>query len=182
VLAILERDSPETQLRVDLTDELEEFLEKGVFAFVWAFDTCSDAGHADGPRFIDQLFNVLRTKSYIPYSASSSSGAGAASVDGDDAMGSPSNASGSPRASRKRPLEDDSERPPPKGPRLGNYNNNNSRHQPGPVGMGMEGMSGHVNPHRQPGAKVFIPPDQMQGVCRDYHGQSAPTCSLSCRC
>jgi hypothetical protein len=37
----------------------------------------------------------------------------------------------------------------------------------------MNGMGGHVNPHRQPGEKVFIPPEQLHGVCRDYHGKSA---------
>jgi hypothetical protein len=29
---------------------------------------------------------------------------------------------------------------------------------------------GHMNPNRMGGPKVFIPPEHMHGVCRDYHG------------
>lgn len=158
-------------MRPVLAGELDEFLEKGqspVYAILLSAHRCSD-----GPSFLDQLFNVLRTKSYIPYAATSDAGPskGAEPMQ-TDSSGNPPNVPISPRSNRKRPLDDDgSERPPPKGPRLGNYAD--GRQPPfGPAAMNGAVAPGHMNPNRRQGdPKVFIPPEQMQGICRDYHGK-----------
>ena len=138
----------------------------------------------DGPPFIDTLFTVLRTKSYIPYAsalAPSTSQISAAAGGDDagipiplDAIMSPPIPTG-PSALRKRALEDGGDgNAPAKGPRLGNFpNGRHDRRDYNPMENGM----GHVNPSRNVAGrpKIHIPPEQLNGICRDYHGK----CSLS---
>ncbi|KAH9950510.1 hypothetical protein B0H21DRAFT_723637 [Amylocystis lapponica] len=110
ILALLKHNAPESELRKELAGQLEEFLEK------------------EGPPFIDTLFTALRTKSYLPYSATTpSSGyasSSAQSIDTGipiplDALLSPSIPT-SPSRGRKRSIDHDDRdsRPPAKGPRL----------------------------------------------------------------
>jgi RNA-binding protein 26 len=173
VAALLERDAPESQLRIDLSAELDEFLEKGWHCLDIESHKFQLMSGADGPNFINGLFNALRTQSYLPYSAASPSAGASADPGTDNATTSPSSSSNpasSPNGNRKRSLEDEGEHPPAKGPRLGN----NADGRRPPMGSAATMDPGHVNPHRQPGGpKVFIPPEQVHGVCRDYHGEFA---------
>jgi hypothetical protein len=142
---------------------------------------------ADGPPFIELLFNTLRTKSYLPY-APASPGGGPPAGDADGGIPLPVDALAP--ASRKRALED-GDYPIPKGPRVGGFQNGRQAAGAGMgmgmgmgmgPGMGMAGTPGHTNPNRQPGGPpVFIPPEQMQGVCRDYHGQRPASVDCSAR-
>ncbi|KAL1691909.1 hypothetical protein GGG16DRAFT_90680 [Schizophyllum commune] len=179
ILALLKHNGPESDLRKELTVQLEEFLEK----------ECS--------RFIDSLFGVLRSKSYLPYDAH---GPGDAGIPIPlDAL-APSIPDGPNRNRRKRDLDDVDDRAhPPKGPRLsheaaryrdrdaggGAYDQRNGRgnwagpsNQPmngagGPMGMNMNGGMG-MNPmmqaQMQQGRVSYQPPDAARrGLCRDYH-------------
>ncbi|OCH96612.1 hypothetical protein OBBRIDRAFT_815871 [Obba rivulosa] len=179
ILALLNHDAPESELRKELAEQLDEFLEK------------------EGARFLDTLFTSLRTKSYLPYSttdpALAYSSSSAASIDTGipiplDLLTPASPLS--PERGRKRGLEhDDAEsRPPAKGPRLqgdsqfsrsarndrGSWSGRGGRmvihgrgdYMDGAVdesmGMGMNGVMG-MN-----GRGVYRPPER-RGICRDYH-------------
>ncbi|KAF8168342.1 hypothetical protein B0H34DRAFT_56490 [Crassisporium funariophilum] len=56
ILALLRHNVPESEMRKELAVQLDEFLEK-----------------AECNSFIDTMFTVLRTKSYLPYSAATAS-------------------------------------------------------------------------------------------------------------
>ncbi|RDB28519.1 hypothetical protein Hypma_015287 [Hypsizygus marmoreus] len=108
ILALLKHNVPEPEMRNELAVQLDEFLEK----------ECSS--------FIDTLFTVLRTKSYLPYSAASPSSPSFGPKTQDigipiplDGLLSPS-ISTSPDRRPKRSIENDERdgRPPAKGPRL----------------------------------------------------------------
>ncbi|OBZ79524.1 hypothetical protein A0H81_00580 [Grifola frondosa] len=112
ILALLKHNAPEVELRKELVVQLEEFLEK------------------EGPSFVETLFTALRTKSYLPYSASaSSSGFPSSSTQAID-TGIPIPLDGlltpsmptSPERARKRNIDHDERdgRPPAKGQRLNN--------------------------------------------------------------
>lgn len=144
--------------------------------------TFADCVCTDGPHFIETLFTVLRTKSYIPYASSSElarSGSNSFPTDSDSGIPIPLDAILSPQiptGPRKRSLEDSEGNRPPKGPRLGNYaNGRHDRREYNPMANGMMGggmgQMGHVNPARNgpDRPKIFIPPEQLNGVCRDYH-------------
>ncbi|KAL1739846.1 hypothetical protein HDZ31DRAFT_68530 [Schizophyllum fasciatum] len=176
ILALLKHNGPESDLRKELTVQLEEFLEK----------ECS--------RFIDSLFGVLRSKSYLPYD---SQGPGDAGIPIPFDALSPSSPENSNRNRRKRDLDDVDDRAhPPKGPRLsqdgmryrdrdaggGAYDGRNGRGAwSGPgyppmngagraMGMDMAGGMG-MNPMMQAQGRVsYQPPDAARrGLCRDYH-------------
>ncbi|KAF9456156.1 hypothetical protein BDZ94DRAFT_1276397 [Collybia nuda] len=109
ILALLKHNVPESEMRNELAVQLDEFLEKAACA-----------------SFIDTLFTVLRTKSYLPYATSSPSSPSFATKTLDtgipiplDGLLSPS-ISDSPDRNRKRSIENDERdgRPPAKGPRL----------------------------------------------------------------
>ncbi|KAJ7492871.1 hypothetical protein FB451DRAFT_1361303 [Mycena latifolia] len=105
ILALLKHNVPEAEMRKELAVQLDEFLEK-----------------AECPPFIDTLFTVLRTKSYLPYGTSSSTSAFPANP-ADTGIPIPldiPSSSTSPDRTRKRSFENDERdgRPPAKGPRL----------------------------------------------------------------
>ncbi|KAG8220113.1 hypothetical protein J3R82DRAFT_1133 [Butyriboletus roseoflavus] len=169
VLALLKHNLPELEMRKELTSQLEEFLEK------------------EGPSFIDTLFTVLRTKSYLPYTTSPPPSQSSSSNPHPTDAGIPipldsllSNNSPSPERGQKRTHADDDRdaHHPAKGPRLtvdgqfsryssgrdalstGQWGPRNDRH--GPV----NGAGPAVNGQR---IQTYQPPDQRRGVCRDYH-------------
>lgn len=181
ILALLKHNAPEAELRKELSSQLDEFLEK------------------EGPSFLDTLFTALRTKSYLPYSATSpSTGYPSSSTqEADvgipiplDALLSPSIPT-SPERRRKRSLDhDDREFRPAKGPRLSNdgqfsrYGQNDNR--PSWGGRGDRGgrISGRGDymdgamPNGGMGMGMsqngripsYQPPDRAaRGICRDYH-------------
>lgn len=176
ILALLKHNGPEGELRKELTVQLEEFLEK----------ECA--------RFIDSLFGVLRSKSYLPYDAQGPGDAGIPiPLDG---LVSPAGESPN-RNRRKRDLDDVDDRAhPPKGPRLsqdgsryrdrdaaggafdkrdgrGNWAGAPQNGMGGPMGMGMNGGMGMVPGMQQQmnqGRTNYRPPDAARrGLCRDYH-------------
>jgi RNA-binding protein 26 len=148
------------------------------------------------PSFIDTLFTVLRTKSYLPYSTDSTPTQPRAMDTGIriplDALISPS----SPERGQKRSMDyDDLDGRPTKGPRLsvdgghgqfsrfphgrgsgqrggrGGMNGHDGGMHMGGMGMngGMHGHMGQMNDRRPQG---YQPPDQKRGLCRDYHSES----------
>ncbi|KAL0950899.1 hypothetical protein HGRIS_007658 [Hohenbuehelia grisea] len=166
ILALLKHNAAENEMRQELTLQLDEFLEK----------ECSN--------FMDTLFTVLRTKSYLPYASAPSTSTATEDTGIPiplDGLISPSMAS-SPERPRKRNHEgDEADGRPPKGPRLSN-DGQFSRHPNGrnagrdgrpiaswngPHGGGMEGTGGmgYANGRGQP----YRPPDMKRGICRDYH-------------
>ncbi|KAF9243788.1 hypothetical protein BU15DRAFT_42746 [Melanogaster broomeanus] len=186
VIALLKHNLPESDMRKELSGQLEEFLEKG------------------GPSFIDTLFTVLRTKSYLPYTntapsqPSSSSGAQL----GDSGIPIPldsflSNNPTSPERGQKRSHEDDGRDPhhPAKGPRLsaegqfsrysngrdgrltgqwgGKFDRNERQGALNGMGQGMGNMNGQR-------IQTYQPPDQRKGICRDYHNNGY--CSRGALC
>ncbi|KAG2075254.1 hypothetical protein BDR04DRAFT_1092125 [Suillus decipiens] len=181
VLALLKHNVPENEMRKELSSQLEEFLEK------------------EGPSFIDTLFTVLRTKTYLPYTASdptSSFSLPSHSQTADTGIPIPldgllSNHSPTERG-QKRSLEHDERdgRPPTKGARLNaegqfsRYPNgrdsrstgawSNGQTRAGGQGMTMNGtVSGGMNGSNQSvnirRPQNYQPPDQRKGICRDYH-------------
>lgn len=181
VLALLKHNVPENEMRKELSSQLEEFLEK------------------EGPSFIDTLFTVLRTKTYLPYTASdptSSFSLPSHSQTADTGIPIPldgllSNHSPTERG-QKRSLEHDERdgRPPTKGARLNaegqfsRYPNgrdsrstgawSNGQNRAGGQGMTMNGtVNGGMNGSNQSvnirRPQNYQPPDQRKGICRDYH-------------
>jgi RNA-binding protein 26 len=110
-------------MRQELAVQLDEFLEKGQFDDA-VQGTCTDLSkrlQAECASFIETLFTVIRTKSYLPYNA-----VGAPSSSLDNGIPIPLDAlltssSISPDRTRKRSNTDDDRdgRPPAKNPRLG---------------------------------------------------------------
>ncbi|KAI0639206.1 hypothetical protein C8Q77DRAFT_46053 [Trametes polyzona] len=110
ILALLKHNAPEPELRKELTVQLEEFLEK------------------ECPTFVDTLFTALRTKSYLPYSATPSTSTYPSSSTTTSAdVGIPIPLDGllnptpvSPERGRKRGIDSDDydAHGPSKGPRL----------------------------------------------------------------
>ncbi|CDO72420.1 hypothetical protein BN946_scf184977.g119 [Trametes cinnabarina] len=107
VLALLKHNAPEPELRKELVVQLEEFLEK------------------ESASFVDTLFTVLRTKSYLPYAATPSTSYPSSSTNADVGIPIPLdgllNPPSSPERGRKRGMDEDYEaHGPSKGPRLNN--------------------------------------------------------------
>ncbi|KAG0697156.1 hypothetical protein DFH29DRAFT_991492 [Suillus ampliporus] len=181
ILALLKHNVPENEMRKELSSQLEEFLEK------------------EGPSFIDTLFTVLRTKSYLPYTAgdpTSSFSLPSRSQPADTGIPIPldgllSNHSPTDRG-QKRSLEHDERdgRPPTKGARLSaegqfsRYSNGRDSRSTGawnggqnrPAGQGMmmngtmgSGMNGSNQNVNTRRQQNYQPPDQRKGICRDYH-------------
>ncbi|KAG1749685.1 uncharacterized protein EDB91DRAFT_1046474 [Suillus paluster] len=181
ILALLKHNVPENEMRKELSSQLEEFLEK------------------EGPSFIDTLFTVLRTKSYLPYTASdptSSFSLPSHPQSADTGIPIPldallSNHSPTDRG-QKRSLEHDERdgRPPTKGARLSvegqfsRYSNgrdsrstgawSGGQNKAGGQGLMMNGIMGvGMNGSNQNvntrRQQNYQPPDQRKGICRDYH-------------
>jgi hypothetical protein len=116
--------------------------------------------------FIDTLFTVLRTKSYLPYGQTSP----ASSLDTGipiplDALLSPND------RSRKRSIDNDERdgRPPTKGPRLsadGTFSRYNGRNDT--TESRSTGGWGHQHQNGRQ-SQPYRPPDIKRGICRDYH-------------
>ncbi|KAH9487162.1 RNA-binding protein 27 [Psilocybe cubensis] len=198
ILALLQHNVPENEMREELAVQLDEFLEK----------ECSS--------FVDTLFTVIRTKSYMPYSAipSPKPQDSGIPIPLDALLPSPSD------RIRKRSTTDDERdgRPPAKGPRLNTdgqfsrYGNGGDgrmgaqssgawgrppvdRFGNGGMGMGMGGYPGQMvamgmngmngmngmglmNGRRPQG---YQPPDQKRGVCRDYHNNGYCARGATCK-
>ncbi|KAF7339863.1 hypothetical protein MVEN_01903100 [Mycena venus] len=191
ILALLKHNVPEAEMRKELTVQLDEFLEK------------------ECPPFIDTLFTVLRTKSYLPYGTSPSTSAFPAnSADSGIPIPIPASSS-SPDGPRKRSLEHDERdgRPPAKGPRLsseGQFSRYSNGRGGGPDSRSTGGWGARVegrpvngyhesSPQMNPGGvgmnggqmngrrpQPYLPPDQKRGICRDYHNNGY--CSRGAYC
>ena len=168
-------------MRKELTAQLDEFLEKGVFTRICrSADRSLTSLRPECSTFIDTLFTVLRTKSYLPYATDSAPKGPRA----DSGIPIPLESGASLPDSRgqKRSMEyDDRDGRPTKGPRLndgpGQFPRlpNGMNQQPwngnglgGMMGMGGGGMGVHMN-GRRPNA--YQPPDMRRGLCRDYHSK-----------
>jgi len=204
ILALLQHSVPENEMRDELALQLDEFLEKGQPSFrfrsltrkadvLTIFTPCAECS-----AFIDTLFTVIRTKSYLPYNATPSSPKAL-----DNGIPIPLEIltpAPAPDRSRKRSSADDERdgRPPAKTQRLNNDGNFSrygngvgpqqsggwsrqqaDRFRDGGMGMGM-GMGGY--PMQMGGMSMngmgvmngrrpqgYQPPDQKRGFCRDYH-------------
>ena len=159
-------------------------------------------------NFVNTLFTSLRTKSYLPYSATSPS-SGFPPSDGQtvdtgipiplDALMSPTGPT-SPERGRKRSLEGDDRdsRPPAKGPRLdrdgqfsryGRNDGHRSSWGGNAARMGLSGrgdyMDGGVGMGNGPmgaqnGHPRYQPPGVQRGICRDYFSElRASRCQAS---
>lgn len=147
--------------------------------------------------FVDTLFTVLRTKSYLPYAAESGL---AKPLDNGIPIPldlfTPLPTESSSDRSRKRSMEGDERdgRPPAKGARVnsegqfsryGNGGRSTGQWEVrgdegrghGYTNGGMDGYNmhmmmgmGHMNGGRRP--QSYQPPDQKRGICRDYHSES----------
>ncbi|KAJ7275291.1 hypothetical protein B0H12DRAFT_1215141 [Mycena haematopus] len=189
ILALLKHNVPEAEMRKELAVQLDEFLEK-----------------AECPPFIETLFTVLRTKSYLPYATASSTSDFPANSAGAGIPIPIPTSSTSPERTRKRSSDNDERdgRPPAKGPRLSSegqfsrYSNGrgggpDSRSTGGwgarverPPLNGYHDSSSQMNPGgmgmngngRRP--LPYLPPDQKRGICRDYHNNGY--CSRGAYC
>ncbi|KAH8835399.1 hypothetical protein DL96DRAFT_1520014 [Flagelloscypha sp. PMI_526] len=154
ILALLKHNVSEPEMRKELADQLDEFLEK------------------ECQPFVEMLFKVLRSRSYVPYSdgSSSSNSAHSGPVPMDTSSGS------SADHSRKRGREEDDydQHGPAKGPRVsseGQFSRYSNGHGP---------STGHWNSHPQPplpreypvlppNGRPYQPSALPRGMCRDYH-------------
>jgi hypothetical protein len=152
-------------MRNELISQLDEFLEKGVCFSSLLFDIHNLSIGVECIPFIDTLFTVLRTKSYLPYGQTSP----ASPMDTGipiplDALLSPND------RSRKRSIDNDERdgRPPTKAPRLSadgtfsRYNGRNDTTESRSTG----GWGQHQNGRQ---SQPYRPPDIKRGICRDYH-------------
>ncbi|KAF5355944.1 hypothetical protein D9756_004266 [Leucocoprinus leucothites] len=188
ILALLKHNVSESEMRKELLAQLDEFLDK----------ECSS--------FVDTLFTVLRTKSYLPYAAES---APSQATDNGipiplDLFTPPPTDSSSDR-SRKRNMEGDERdgRPPAKGARVnsegqfsrygnggrsggqwegrGDDSRGHGYNNGGMDGFNMHMMAGmgHMNGGRRP--QTYQPPDQKRGICRDYHNNGYCARGMMCK-
>ncbi|KAF8139929.1 hypothetical protein EV363DRAFT_1206054 [Boletus edulis] len=169
VLALLKHNLPEAEMRKELTTQLEEFLEK------------------ESPSFIDTLFTVLRTKSYLPYTTSPPPSQPSPSNPRLTDAGIPipldgllPNNNSAPERGQKRTHADDERDAlrPAKGPRLtvdGQFSRYSSGRdtrltgQWGPRADRQGPANGTVPAVNGQRIQTYQPPDQRKGTCRDYH-------------
>ncbi|KAL0575134.1 hypothetical protein V5O48_006838 [Marasmius crinis-equi] len=175
ILALLQHNVAENEMRKELAGQLDEFLEKvPVLTFMGMQPECSS--------FIDTLFTALRSKSYLPYTTSPPPPP-SKSLDGGipipfDALVS------TPEGSRKRSLEDETEGgPPSKGPRLDSDDHvsrhGNSGHDPRWSNRGGRSNGYRDSPAHMNARSGYNPPDQRR-ICRDYYNQGY--CSRGALC
>jgi RNA-binding protein 26 len=148
--------------------------------------------------FIDTLFTVLRTKSYVPYvAAGDSPPLQVTPLDNPDGIPIPLDGLLTPSPDHQRPRKRSNpgnvgDERPHKGPRLNNdagfsrYGDDGSRSAGG--WMGMHGYTGpqiggmnpfHVPPNGRQ-SQGYQPPDQKRGICRDYHSEFLFTLTIIC--
>ncbi|KAI0670098.1 hypothetical protein C8Q78DRAFT_167784 [Trametes maxima] len=181
ILALLKHNQPEAELRKELGVQLEEFLEK----------ECSP--------FVDTLFTALRTKSYLPYSATASTSYPSSSTSADVGIPIPLDGllnppSQSPERGRKRGIDQDDYEThgPSKGPRLNNggqfsrygrddrssWGGRGDRGDRGRMDLagrpdfmdgGMTGMDMGMGMNGMNGRGPNYRPPERRGICRDYH-------------
>ncbi|KAJ7293330.1 hypothetical protein C8J57DRAFT_1268752 [Mycena rebaudengoi] len=191
ILALLKHNVPEAEMRKELAVQLDEFLEK------------------ECPPFIETLFTVLRTKSYLPYGTSPSTSA-FPTTPTDTGIPIPldtPSSSTSPDRTRKRSFDNDERdgRPPAKGPRLNSEGQFSRYSGGGPDSRSTGGWGARVErpptnsyrelqPHGNQGGiplngggqmngrrpMPYLPPDQKRGICRDYHNNGY--CSRGAYC
>ncbi|KAI0336015.1 hypothetical protein GY45DRAFT_572451 [Cubamyces sp. BRFM 1775] len=179
ILALLKHNAPEAELRKELAVQLEEFLEK----------ECAS--------FVDTLFIALRSKSYLPYSATPSTNYPSSSTSADvgipiplDGLLNPSPPT--PERGRKRGIDQDDydAHGPSKGPRLNNdsqfsrYGRNDRSSwggrgdrggrmdvngRPDYMDGGMAGMDMGMGMNGMNGRGQNYRPPERRGICRDYH-------------
>lgn len=197
ILALLKHNVPESEMRKELQVQLEEFLENGTSCPTWCSCspvlTQSHLGSLECKPFIDTLFTVLRTKSYLPYSTNPPSPPSGSQDEGipiplDEIMGGSS--AGPSNARKRSAVDDERDGRPSKGARLNaegdfsRYGNGGAWAVPqmgqeggmaafalGMPHMGM-GVQGGMNGRRQQGG--YQPPGSKKGVCRDYHRTPPP--------
>ncbi|TCD67536.1 hypothetical protein EIP91_012290 [Steccherinum ochraceum] len=176
ILALLKHNAPESELRKEIASQLDEFLEK------------------ESPRFVEALFNVLRSKSYLPYGAPppSTTSASTSSQPQDGGIPIPLDGLLNPSGSssghvRKRSFDRDDDLRPAKGPRL-NADGQFSRY-----GQRPDGGRGTWQQRGERGGRMNIPgradfmdggmngavdgmngrgpyrQQERRGICRDYH-------------
>lgn len=155
VLALLKHNVPENEMRKELTVQLDEFLEK------------------EGPPFIDTLFTVLRTKSYLPYDNAPAYSSSSTQHPHDVGIPIPldgliQNNSTSTERGQKRSIEYDDHRPV-KGPRL-SASGPFSRYPEAQDYRAWEDRSDRTGMGGMNGQQIqtYQPPDR-RGICRDYH-------------
>lgn len=174
-------------MRKELTTQLEEFLEKGSRFPGHLHIHRSRHSASEGPSFINTLFTVLRTKSYVPYTTSPPPSQPSSSNPHLTDAGIPipldgmlSNNASSPERGQKRTHADDDHNAlrPAKGPRLtvdgqfSRYSTGRDTRSTGQWGPRTErqgpanGTLPAMNGQR---IQTYQPPDQRRGVCRDYH-------------
>ncbi|XP_006454808.1 hypothetical protein AGABI2DRAFT_198413 [Agaricus bisporus var. bisporus H97] len=189
ILALLKHNVSEPEMRKELLIQLDEFLEK------------------ECPPFVDTLFTVLRTKSYLPYT---SEPAPPRAVDSGIPIPldliTPSPSDSNMERGRKRSLEADDRdgRPPAKGARVsseeefsryGNGSGRSSGQWEGRGGDGrrgdyvngrmdayhvpMMGGMGQMNGVRRPHS--YYPPEQKRGICRDYYNNGYCARGVMCK-
>ncbi|KAJ3998446.1 hypothetical protein F5050DRAFT_1805896 [Lentinula boryana] len=153
ILALLKHNVPESKMKNDLQSQLDEFLEK----------ECAP--------FIDTLFTVLRTKSYLPYTdepptAPSKSLDTGIPIPLDALLSSPA----SPEGSRKRSLDnpDTGGQPHPKGPRLDGLKSRYAHERGHSDARSANGHSNRGRPNGVGPMNTYQPPDQKR-ICRDYY-------------
>lgn len=183
-------------MRKELAAQLEEFLEKGMPLFQPPPFHRSPPATSEGTSFIDTLFTVLRTKSYLPYTTSPPPSHSSSSNPHPTDAGIPipldsllSNSTPSPERGQKRAHADDDRDAhyPAKGPRL-TVDGQFSRY---PSGRDIRSTSqwGQRNDRQGPvnGAgpalngqriQTYQPPDQRRGICRDYHSVYPSFCPI----
>jgi RNA-binding protein 26 len=185
-------------MRKELAVQLDEFLEKGLPPQLLPSGAILTSIQAECPPFIDTLFTVLRTKSYLPYGTTPSTSAFPADTGIPIPMDMPSSST-SPDRTRKRSFDNDERdgRPPAKGPRLSSegqfsrYSDGRGgvpdsrstggwgarverppvggyRDQPPQMNPGGMGMNGGGQMNGRR-PQPYLPPDQKRGICRDYH-------------
>lgn len=167
-------------MRKELSTQLEEFLEKGTSISRPPPSRHSPVPPQEGPSFIDTLFTVLRTKSYLPYTTSPppSQSSSSSPHPTDAGIPIPLDSLLTERG-QKRTHEDDDRgaHHPAKGPRLtvdgqfsryssGRDTRSTGQWAPRPDRGPANGMGAVVNGQR---IQTYQPPDQRRGICRDYH-------------
>jgi RNA-binding protein 26 len=181
ILALLKHNVPEAEMRKEMQVQLEEFLENGMSR--QRFHQTSTLTEVTSPLecapFLNTLFTVLRTKSYLPYAAEPTPSASqdeGIPIPLDEIMASSSSGGMGNDRTRKRSLGDDGDVRPTKGARLSSdgdfsrYGNGSQwagQQGMGGFNMGMPGM-GMQNGRQQ----AYRPPGQAKrGICRDYHSE-----------
>ncbi|KAF8320567.1 uncharacterized protein EI90DRAFT_3292861 [Cantharellus anzutake] len=156
ILALLKHDAPEKELRATFVAQLRDFLED------------------EAESFVEKLFQVLRTRSYIPYddgqpppSSHLASQSNGIHIPLDALVTAPTGPRG-----QKRTADFDEPRHPPKGPRLGEGTRYVGRGGGSLRGGPRDARGRHSSPGRTKGP--------VKERCRDYYNKGY--CTLGAMC